>query len=224
MTRAAINLGIFLIATPVSLGLAGNGQPVLAMVAAAAACAFLLKSVPVPAKEGLLLIIVAAAGWAWESLLMNAGLVQFYGQGAGDAAAPLWSVAPWLLLATTLNHGLRRSKRSMGTAMLTGVVVGLLVLNLGSLTGALIPNNPAAMLIAYCLGWGVLLPLMNLAADTIIDSELFEPAMRADRDLTVRKRLPVLERNVRGADTPRPASIRFPDRRLTGGVIFPANP
>ena len=172
----------------------------------------------------LLLIIVAAAGWAWESLLMNAGLVQFHGQGAGDAAAPLWSVAPWLLLATTLNHGLRHSKRSPGTAALTGVAIGLLVLTLGSLTGALIPNNPAATFIAYCLGWGVLLPLMTLAADTVIDSELFEPAVRADRDSTVPKRLPVLEQNVRGASTPQSASIRFSDRRLSGGAYFPANP
>ena len=224
MTKSAVNLGIFLIATPVSLVLAGNGRPDLAMITVAAACAVLLKSVPVPAKEGLLLMTAAAAGWAWESLLMNAGLVQFHGQDPGDATAPLWSVAPWLLLATTLNHGLRHSKRSVGTSTLTGIAIGLSVLNLGALTGALVPNSPAATLVAYCLGWGALLPLMNLAADTIIDSELFEPAMHADRDSALRKRLPVLEQNVRGALTPQPASTPFPGRRPPGGDFFPANP
>ncbi len=169
------NLTFFKIGWVACVLFAAAGSPELAALSVAAVAAIHLVGVPAPAKEALLLGAAALIGLAWESLLVSIGLLVYPGYENASFFAPYWIVAMWVLFATTINHGLRWTKRNPWIAALAGGLGGPMAffggMNLGAVTFS---NTPVALLVIGA-GWAVLLPLLVVIADTIIDSSWLEP-------------------------------------------------
>ncbi|MEJ2402272.1 MAG: DUF2878 domain-containing protein [Xanthomonadales bacterium] len=169
------NLVLFKLGWVACVLFAAAGEPLLATAAVALVVAAHLASVPVIVKEAVLLVAAAVIGMAWESLLVYAGLVRYPGEAGGAALAPYWIVAMWVLFATTINHGLRWIKRNWMVAAGAGLIGGPLAFVGGAGMGAVEFSNTPLALAAIGAGWALLLPMLALAADTIIDSAWLEP-------------------------------------------------
>ena len=185
------NLAFFKIGWVACVMFAAAGEPLLATLSVVAVAVVHLASVKAPVKEALLLLAAAVIGLGWESFMVWTGLVQYTGYESA-LLAPYWIVAMWVLFATTVNHGLRWTKRNLWVASLAGLLGGPMAFFGGMNLGAVEFSHTAAALTVIGLGWALLLPVLTLVADTIIDSTLLEPA--EDRDSrTQRRKLTHLE-------------------------------
>ena len=185
------NLAFFKIGWVACVMFAAAGEPLLATLSVVAVAVVHLTSVKAPVKEALLLLAAAVIGLGWESFMVWTGLVQYTGYESA-LLAPYWIVAMWVLFATTVNHGLRWTKRNLWVAALAGLLGGPMAFFGGMNLGAVEFSHTAAALTVIGLGWALLLPVLTLVADTIIDSTLLEPA--EDRDSrTQRRKLTHLE-------------------------------
>ena len=180
MFRQITNLILFKAGWLACILLAAAGLPGLALLAALTAALLHLATVASFAKETLLLALAGVVGLTWESILQATGLVNFPGHPGDAGLAPLWMGGLWLLFATTINNGLRWSKRSFKLAALVGAVSGPLAFLSGSQLGLVSLNAPFVALAVIGLAWSVLLPTLNLAADTITDSAWFEDILEAN--------------------------------------------
>ena len=107
MIKALQNLALFKLGWVACVVFAAAGQPIASLLSVAAVVTIHLLRVPVPRKEGLLLLAAAAIGLVWESGLVVSGLIIYPDTTPGSLFAPVWIVAMWVLFATTLNHGMR---------------------------------------------------------------------------------------------------------------------
>ena len=180
------NLAFFQIGWVACVMFAAAGEPLLATLSVAAVAAVHLVSVKVPVKEALLLMIAAVIGLGWESFMVWTGLAQYPGYES-SLLAPFWIVVMWVLFATTINHGLRWTKRNLWVASLAGLLGGPMAFFGGMNLGAVEFSHTAAALVVIGLGWALLLPVHTLVADTIIDSSLLEPGSGRDIDNESRK-------------------------------------
>lgn len=179
------NLAFFKVGWVACVMFAAAGEPLLASLSVAAVAAVHLASVKAPVKEALLLLAAAAIGLGWESFMVWTGLVQYPGH-ENALLAPYWIVAMWVLFATTINHGLRWTKRTLWMASLAGLLGGPMAFFGGMNLGAVEFSHTAAALTVIGLGWALLLPVLTLVADTIIDSTVLEPV--DDRDSSTQRR------------------------------------
>jgi hypothetical protein len=185
------NLAFFKIGWVACVMFAAAGSPLLATLSVAAVAIFHLLSIKAPLKEALLLLAAAVIGLGWESFMVWTGLVQYPGYESA-VLAPYWIVAMWVLFATTINHGLRWTKRHLGVAAVAGLLGGPLAFFGGMNLGAVEFSHTAAALVMIGLGWALLLPVLTVIADTIIDSSWLEPRA-ARREENQRTRLSQLE-------------------------------
>jgi hypothetical protein len=153
---------------------AAAGNAPLAALSALAVVAMHLLWVPVPRKELLLIAAAVAIGFTWESLLVALGLAVYPGHES-VFFAPYWIVTMWALFATTLNHGMRWTKKTLWLACVAGALGGPMAFYGGMKMGAVVFPEPALALAAIGLGWGLLLPLLTVLADSIIDMPWLEP-------------------------------------------------
>ncbi|MEJ2321893.1 MAG: DUF2878 domain-containing protein [Gammaproteobacteria bacterium] len=145
--------------------LLGSGQyHWLGPAVVAAVVAWHLVTSPAPQAEARLILVALGIGLVWENLLTLAGVVVYpNGQLLGDLA-PVWIVAMWAMLATTLNLSLRWLHGRFVQAFAFGAIGGPLAFLAGERLGAAVfPDTTQAMLV-LAAGWGVLFTLLVLLA------------------------------------------------------------
>jgi hypothetical protein len=160
MKHVLVNLAVFKVAWTAVVISAAAGAPVIGGIAVAVAVGIHLWSNENPDNEIRLLFVAAAIGFAWESVLVLAGLLEYSSGIWVSGLAPYWIVAMWVLFATTLNVGMRWLRRSTAIAAVAGAIGGPLAFFAGASIGAVELVSPAIALIAIGIGWAVMLPLL----------------------------------------------------------------
>ena len=160
MKSVIVNLAVFKVAWTAVVISAAAGAPVIGAIAVAIAIGIHLRSCSNAAAEIHLLLVAAILGFAWESLLVTAGLLKYSSGTWVPGMAPYWIVAMWLLFATTLNVGMRWLRRNTTVAAIAGAVGGPLAFFAGASFGAVELLSPTIALVCIGIGWAVLLPLL----------------------------------------------------------------
>ncbi len=111
------------------------------------------------AAEGKLVVSVMLAGGALDSFLLQMGVLELPGD---PQLIPLWLLAIWGLLGTTLNHCLGWSRRRWWLAGLTGAVLGGLVHLSASIMNVLtLPLGQPTSLLILIASWAIIFPLLH---------------------------------------------------------------
>lgn len=160
MNAMLINLSLFKAGWLAAVFAAAASLPILGTAAIGIAVAVHLWRSDAPRDELLLLALAAALGFAWESLLVYTGIVQYGANAALAATAPYWIVALWVLFATTLNVGMRWLRKNLLVASVFGALGGPLSFLAGEKAGAVSFSDTSAALVVIGLGWAVMLPLL----------------------------------------------------------------
>ncbi len=160
MKHVIVNLAVFKAAWTAIVMSAAAGAPVIGVIAVAIAVGIHLRFCDNGESEIRLLLIAAAMGFAWESVLVLSGLLEYSSGHLVPGMAPYWIVVMWVLFATTLNVGMRWLRRNTATAAIAGAVGGPLAFFAGASLGAVELLSPAISLISIGIGWAVLLPLL----------------------------------------------------------------
>lgn len=182
MLKSIQNLAFFKVGWVACIMFAAAGKPVLSLLSVAIVAAIHLVRVAVPAKEAFFLLCAGLIGFAWESIVVNTGLLQYSGAAESARLAPAWIVAMWILFGTVINHGMSWLKRNWMIAALSGLIGGPLAFYSGSAMNAVQFSDTAAALALLGLGWAVLLPTLCLVSDTLTDSDLLEPGPDTGKD------------------------------------------
>jgi hypothetical protein len=160
MKRIVINLAVFKAAWLAVVVSAAAGAPAYGAIAVAMAVAIHVAFSDNPRSESLLLLVAALVGLAWESWLVQAGLLVYASGNWVPGLAPYWIVAMWVLFATILNSGMRWLRRSKLVAATAGAIGGPMAFAAGASTGAVELVYPALTLICIGIGWAALLPFL----------------------------------------------------------------
>jgi len=115
--------------------------------------------------EARMLLICAAAGAVFDSLLLATGWVSYPNGEWLPGLAPYWIVAIWILFGTTLNLSMAWLKGRFYLAVLMGAAGGPLSYIGGQQLGAIQLENEPAALIALGVAWAVLMPALSLLAE-----------------------------------------------------------
>lgn len=167
MKKIIINIALFQLGWFCCVLAGANNLPLTGTVAALLVVMWHLTSTFDKSKELVLLLIAAAIGTTWESLLVSTGLLQYPSGTFIQGIAPNWIIAMWLLFATTLNVSLRWLKNRPIVAALLGAIAGPAAFFTGyKLGGVNIPDLPVAMLV-LAAGWSVLMPLLMSLSNRI---------------------------------------------------------
>ena len=170
MKHVFVNLAVFKVAWTAVVVSAAAGVPVIGAIAVAIAVGIHLWSSDNPDAEIRLLLVAATMGFAWESVLVLAGLLEYSSGIWIPGLAPFWIVAMWILFATTLNVGMRWLRRSTAIAAVAGGIGGPLAFFAGASIGAVELVSPAIALVSIGIGWAVMLPLLVKLAVRLDDS------------------------------------------------------
>ena len=160
MKHVIVNLAVFKLAWTAVVISAAAGAPIIGVIAVAIAVGIHLRSCDNAESEVRLLLIAAAMGFAWESILVISGLLNYPSGNWIPGMAPYWIVAMWVLFATTINVGMRWLRRNGAVAAIAGAVGGPLAFYAGNSVGAVEFLSPVIALISIGVGWAVLLPLL----------------------------------------------------------------
>lgn len=160
MKHVVLNLAVFKAAWTAVVLSAAAGAPVIGSIAVAIAVGIHLWSHDNPDTEIRLLLAAASLGFAWESVLVLVGLLEYSSGNWMPGLAPYWIVSMWVLFATTLNVGMRWLRRSTAIAAVAGAIGGPLAFFAGASIGAVELVSPAIALISIGIGWAVMLPLL----------------------------------------------------------------
>ena len=164
MKENVVNLIVFKVAWTAVVVSAAAGAPLIGVIAVAVAVGIHLRSCDKPESETRLLLVAAAMGLAWESILMISGLVNYSSGNLVPGIAPYWIVAMWVLFATTINAGMRWLRRNKAVAAIAGAVGGPMGFFAGASAGAVELTSPAIALAIIGAGWAVMLPLLAQVA------------------------------------------------------------
>lgn len=140
-----------------ALGLAWIGPLTAAMI-----IGWHLTQAPRPKSASTLVLLSLLVGLLFETLLVQAGWIQYTVSEQAAGLAPAWMVALWGVLATTLNVSLRGLRSRLWLAALCGAIGGPLAYLAGARLGAL--DLHAGGVLAIGVGWAMLAPLLLLAA------------------------------------------------------------
>jgi hypothetical protein len=137
-----------------------NGLPWVGVAVTAAAVAIHLVLVRSPGWEAVLILAVCAIGALWDGLLVWLGWLEYPSGLVLPWLAPVWIVALWAGLATTLHVSLRWLLGRWWLAALFGALGGPLAFYAGMRLGAVRFPDPALALAALAAGWSILMPLV----------------------------------------------------------------
>jgi hypothetical protein len=141
------------------VGGAALGRPGLGPLVVAPLLVVHLKLASDSRSELLLMAQLAALGFVLDSALAASGLMSYAG-AAVPPAAPLWIVALWCLLATTLRSSLRWLAGRPGLAAVTGGFAGPIGYLAAERLGALsLTGGRAPAVAAMALAWGLAIPM-----------------------------------------------------------------
>lgn len=163
--KIAINIVIYQICWLGCIIGAANMQPLVGVGLVAGAVAYHLYSASRPSSEIVLILITAAVGAVWDSLLVAAGWLVYPSGTLLAGTAPYWIVALWISFATTFNVSLRWFKQRLMWASLFGALGGPLAFLAGERLGGVVFTDYVAGLGALALGWALLMPLVLLLAN-----------------------------------------------------------
>ena len=113
-----------------------------------------------PFSLALVLGLSGVVGWCWDSWLSILGFIGYAPGPLPAPFAPLWILALWVLLGTTLDVSLRWLRGRWWLAALLGAVTGPLAYLGGARLGALQLLRPTEALCAQAIGLGLLLPVL----------------------------------------------------------------
>jgi len=130
-----------------------------------------------PLEELKLIGTVAVLGEAWETGLVNLGLLS-YPHGAIEGIAPVWLLGLWALFAAQFNTTYRWLKTRPFAAVILGMLAGPLSFRAGAALGALRFAKPWSAVLALAVGWGILLPTIALMSRRWNGVELRPPVNR----------------------------------------------
>ena len=143
---------------------AANGAPLTGVVVVAAAVGWHLYRAEEPRAESWLIVIAAAIGAVWDSLLVATGLLVYPSGTLIEGAAPYWIVALWVIFATTFNVSLRWFKQRLVLAALFGAIGGPLAFLAGERLGGVAFTDYTLGVGALALGWSLLMPARMILA------------------------------------------------------------
>lgn len=159
-----LNVALFQAAWLACVIAAAHGHVAWGVAAVALAAAVHLGRSARPMAELRLLLMVAAIGLAWDSVVLATGWIGYTAGMFSHWLAPTWIVAMWVLFATTLNVSLRWLRGRTAVGALFGLIGGPLAFYGGARLGALQLFLPAQALGVQGVGWAVLTPaLVRLA-------------------------------------------------------------
>jgi hypothetical protein len=144
----------------------------LGLVVVAAIVAYHLATSASRAAEARLVFMALLIGLVWENALTLSGVLSYpHGQLAGNLygempghLAPLWIVAMWGMLATTLNVSLRWLHGRMLLAALFGAIGGPLAFFAGERLGAVTFSDPPLAMAVLAIAWAALFALLMTLA------------------------------------------------------------
>lgn len=165
MTTKLINFALFQVGWLCCVLLGAGRYHWLGPVVVIAVVAYHLATSPTPAAETRLLMYALGIGAVWESLLTLSGIVVYPSGHLFGVLAPIWIVAMWALLATTLNLSLRWLHGRMGLALTFGAIGGPMAFLAGEGLGAVTFPQPVFALAVLAAGWGLLFMVLILLAD-----------------------------------------------------------
>ena len=119
-----------------------------------------LFAAPRPRALAWVIALSGIVGWCWDSWLSLLGFIGYATGPVPAPFAPLWILALWVLLGTTLPISLRWLRGKGWQAALLGAATGPLAYLGGARLGALQLLRPTAALCAEAIGFGLLLPLL----------------------------------------------------------------
>ncbi len=165
MKGVVINLSLFkfgwlVVVFSAAAGLAEVGAATVALIA----LVHLVRANKI-SYELALLVIAGAIGLAWETLLVQTGVLSYPTSSTNTALAPYWIVAMWVLFATTLNVGMKWLRKNLLITAIAGAICGPLSFVAGQKAGAVDLADNSILVIG--LGWAVLLPAVTMIARTL---------------------------------------------------------
>lgn len=143
---------------------AARQAPWIGLAAVAAIAAWHIAKAREPGRELRLLLLAAAVGAVFETLLVQSGWLRFDSGVWIAGVAPFWMVALWANFATTLNVSLRPLRDRLALAALLGAVGAPIAYFGGSRLGALELTEAVPALAAIGAGWLLLTPVLFFAA------------------------------------------------------------
>ncbi len=180
MPRLLVNFVAFQVAWFACVLGGAQGIPWLGVAVTAVAVAIHLALSPVPGREVVLILTVCTIGALWDGLLVRLGLLVFPSGMILPWLAPVWIIALWAGLATTLHVSLRWLIGRPWLAMLFGAVGGPLAYYAGMRLGGVSFPDPVAAFAALAVGWAFLMPLVcAIALKLDADPSLPEPVATA---------------------------------------------
>ncbi len=142
-----------------------NQMPWLGPMAVAIAVLAHLWFAQRPGAEVALILVCAAIGALFDSLLVAAGFVSYSSGMFSDSAAPYWIIGMWVLFATTLNLSLSFLKGRLWLSMVCGLVAGPLAYLGGAKLGGIVLVDETAAMTSLAIGWAVIMPALMLLAE-----------------------------------------------------------
>ena len=115
-------------------------------------------------NEWVLLLVVGAGGWLWESLIYSLGLIRYAHYPDGMLFAPLWMAGLWVNFATAINHCLSWLREQYVYAALLGAIGGPLAFLAGVKLGAASFPSPLLATLILMAAWAILSPLVFFLA------------------------------------------------------------
>lgn len=123
-----------------------------------------LACAPRPASEIKLAATSLVLGVAFDTLLMQLGLLVFSTGMPLPGVSPVWMWVLWPLFATTLNGALAWLKDNRVLSALLGAIGGPMAYYAGAELGAVVLAGPEQALVALSLGWALMMPLLMTLA------------------------------------------------------------
>jgi hypothetical protein len=165
MARVLGNFVLFQLAWFACVLGAAHDHASLGMFAVVVACVCHLALSERWQLELRLILSAMLVGVAWETIMVDCGLIQYAHGTLVSGLAPPWIVAMWALLAITLNVSLRWLKRRWLLAAVMGAIAGPMSFLGGARLGAASFTGGNLTTLALAVGWAGLMPLMMWLSD-----------------------------------------------------------
>ena len=159
MSRVFVNFVVYQVAWFACVLGAAQGLPGLGIAVTTVAIAIHLALVQTPGRDAVLILVIAAIGGLWESLLVGSGLLEYPSGMVLPWLAPAWIIAMWAGFATTLHVSMRWLLGRWWLAALFGAIGGPAAFYAGMRLGAVTFPDPVTALAVLAVGWAILMPL-----------------------------------------------------------------
>jgi hypothetical protein len=169
MTRIVVNIVAFQIGWWATIGGAAIGYRWAGVAVVAAIYLLHLFNSGRATTEAWFVPLAAAIGFAADSVLAAAGVLNFRVPTWEALPAPLWIAAAWLNFATLINVTFRSIRENFLLATVIGFLSGPIAYWGGSMLGVVSIEPPWLGYVAIAVTWGAVLPVQFALASRIDD-------------------------------------------------------